>query len=145
MVEPARILLVDDYPANLLALEVVLEPLGHALVRAASSDEAIARLLEDEYAAVVLDVQMPGIDGLDTARRIRADPRIRHVPILFMTASGPDDRRVAAAYALGAVDYLYKPFEPAALRSKVGVFIELHVTVDKDWQSKAQSLERLGY
>ena len=126
MVEPARILLVDDYPANLLALEVVLEPLGHALVRAASSDEAIARLLEDEYAAVVLDVQMPGIDGLDTARRIRADPRIRHVPILFMTASGPDDRRVAAAYALGAVDYLYKPFEPAALRSKVGVFIELH-------------------
>jgi signal transduction histidine kinase len=126
MVEPARILLVDDYPANLLALEVVLESLGHPLVRAASSDEAIARLVEDEYAAVVLDVQMPGIDGLDTARRIRADPRIRHVPILFMTASGPDDRRVAAAYALGAVDYLYKPFEPAALRSKVNVFIELH-------------------
>jgi signal transduction histidine kinase/CheY-like chemotaxis protein len=124
--EPARILLVDDYPPNLLALEVVLEPLGHPLVRANSSDEAVARLIEEEYAAVVLDVQMPGIDGLTTARRIRADPRIRHVPILFMTAQHYDDDRAATAYSLGAVDYIHKPFQPEALRAKVNVFIELH-------------------
>ncbi|HWM86705.1 MAG TPA: response regulator, partial [Kofleriaceae bacterium] len=123
--EPARILLVDDYPPNLLALEVVLEPLGHELVRAMSSDQAIARLLEEEYAAVILDVQMPGIDGLTTARRIRADPRIRHVPILFMTAQSYDDDRAATAYSLGAVDYIQKPFQPETLRAKVSVFIEL--------------------
>src|SRR6266545_4813660 len=124
--EPARILLVDDYPPNLLALEVVLESLGHELVRATSSDEAVNRLLEQEYAAVVLDVQMPGIDGLTTARRIRADPRIRHVPILFMTAQNYDDDRAATAYSLGAVDYIHKPFRPETLRAKVSVFIELY-------------------
>jgi signal transduction histidine kinase/ActR/RegA family two-component response regulator len=124
--EPARILLVDDYPPNLLALEVVLEPLGHELVRATSSDEAVNRLLEDEYAAVILDVQMPGIDGLTTARRIRNDPLIRHVPILFMTAQTYDDDRAATAYSLGAVDYILKPFQPETLRAKVNVFIELH-------------------
>jgi signal transduction histidine kinase len=123
--EPARILLVDDYPPNLLALEAVLEPLGHELTRATSSDEAVARLLEHEYAAVVLDVQMPGIDGIGTARRIRADPRIRHVPILFMTAQNYDDDRAKTAYSLGAVDYLLKPFQPETLRAKVSVFIEL--------------------
>jgi signal transduction histidine kinase/CheY-like chemotaxis protein len=124
--EPARILLVDDYPPNLLALEVVLEPLGHKLVRATSSDQAVSRLLEDEYAAVILDVQMPGVDGLTTARRIRADPRIRHVPILFMTAQSYDDDRAATAYSLGAVDYIQKPFQPETLRAKVNVFIELY-------------------
>ncbi len=124
--EPARILLVDDYPPNLLALEVVLEPLGHRLVRATSSEQAVARLIEDEYAAVILDVQMPGVDGLTTARRIRADPRIRHVPILFMTAQSYDDDRAATAYSLGAVDYIQKPFQPETLRAKVNVFIELY-------------------
>ena len=124
--EPARILLVDDYPPNLLALEVVLEPLGHQLVRATSSDEAVSRLLEDEYAAVILDVQMPGIDGLTTARRIRGDPHIRHVPILFMTAQSYDDDRAATAYSLGAVDYIQKPFQPETLRAKVNVFVELY-------------------
>lgn len=124
--EPARILLVDDYPPNLLALEVVLEPLGHQLVRATSSDEAMARLVEEEYAAVLLDVQMPGIDGLTTARRIRSDPRIRHIPILFMTAQNYDDDRAATAYSLGAVDYIHKPFQPETLRAKVNVFIELY-------------------
>jgi signal transduction histidine kinase/CheY-like chemotaxis protein len=124
--EPAHILLVDDYPPNLLALEVVLEPLGHPLVRATSSDEAVARLLEHEFAAVLLDVQMPGIDGLTTARRIRSDPRIRHVPILFMTAQNYDDDRAATAYSLGAVDYIHKPFQPETLRAKVNVFVELH-------------------
>jgi signal transduction histidine kinase len=124
--EAARILMVDDYPPNLLALEAVLEPLGHRLVRATSSDEAVARLQEAEYAAVILDVQMPGVDGLATARRIRADPRIRHVPILFMTAQNYDDDRAATAYSLGAVDYIRKPFQPETLRAKVNVFIELH-------------------
>lgn len=124
--ERARILMVDDYPPNLLALEAVLEPLGHHLVRATSSDEAVARLQEDEYAAVILDVQMPGVDGLATARRIRADPRIRHVPILFMTAQNYDDDRAATAYSLGAVDYIRKPFQPETLRAKVSVFIALH-------------------
>ena len=119
------VLLVDDYPANLFALEVVLERLGRPLLKAGSGDEALGLLAEHDCAAVLLDVRMPGRDGIATARAIRADPHRRHVPILFMTAGTRDEAQVAQAYALGGVDFIQKPFDPDALRAKLRSFIEV--------------------
>ncbi len=121
-----RILLVDDRPENLLALEAVLEPLGRTLVRAGSGDEALKRLLTDDYALILLDVQMPGMDGYETADYIKRLERTRTVPIIFLTALNTEQRHVFRGYESGAVDYLFKPFDPTVLRSKVSVFIELH-------------------
>jgi PAS domain S-box-containing protein len=119
------ILLVDDQPANLLALEAVLADLGQDLVRAGSGAEAL-RLLEDHDCAVVLlDVQMQGLDGFETARRIRERERTRHTPIIFLTAYESPQFPVVKAYTLGAVDYLVKPLVPEILRAKVAVFVEL--------------------
>src|SRR3954452_6022331 len=121
----ANILLVDDNPANLLALEAVLADLGHRLVKATSGEEALRLLLDEDFAVILLDVRMPGLDGFETAQLIRSRDRSRHTPIIFVTAH--DDPRVSAeqAYALGAVDYLVKPFVPVILRAKVTGFIEL--------------------
>ncbi|HTV18001.1 MAG TPA: response regulator, partial [Polyangiaceae bacterium] len=121
---PARasILLVDDHPANLLALEVVLEPLHQRVVRASSGAEALVRLGEEDFAVVLLDIMMPGLDGLATAKALRAQPRGRTVPIIFMTAG---DTPAIAGYAGGAVDVLRKPLDPDAVRAKVAAFVEL--------------------
>ncbi len=121
----ARILLVDDRPENLFALEAILEPLGQDLVRAESGEEALRRLLHDDYAAILLDVQMPRLDGFQTAELIKQRERTRHVPIIFLTALSKDAEHVFRGYESGAVDYITKPFDPAVLRAKVGVFIEL--------------------
>jgi PAS domain S-box-containing protein len=123
--DPVNILLVDDRPENLLALEAILAELGEALVRAHSGAEALRRVLEADFAAVLLDVRMPGLSGFEVAKLIRARERSRHTPILFLTAADGDDFPVEEAYALGAVDYLVKPFVPVILRAKVGVFVEL--------------------
>jgi PAS domain S-box-containing protein len=120
------ILLVDDHEENLLALEAILEPTGFRLVRARSGDEARKALLRDEFAAILLDVQMPGIDGFETAQLIRARERTRAVPIIFVTAISTTDEHVFRGYESGAVDYLFKPVDPVVLRSKVEVFGELH-------------------
>jgi len=120
------ILLVDDRSENLLALEAILEPLGHRLVSATSGDEALRHLLKDEFAVILLDVQMPGLDGFETAELIKRRERTRHVPILFLTAISKEPQHVFRGYQTGAVDYIFKPFDPAILRSKVAVFIELH-------------------
>lgn len=120
-----RILLVDDRPANLLALEGILQPLGHELVRAHSGEEALWRLLEGDFALILLDVQMPGLDGFDTARFVKARRRTRHVPIIFVTAINREREHVFKGYERGAVDYVAKPLEPEILRSKVEVFVEL--------------------
>ena len=123
----AKILIVDDQPANLLALEALLEPLGQQLVCARSGTEALRYLLEDDdFAVILLDVEMPGIDGLETAEMVKNRTRSAHIPIIFLTASGRDEHTVFRGYEAGAVDYLFKPFHPAILRSKVSVFIELH-------------------
>jgi PAS domain S-box-containing protein len=121
----ATILLVDDRPANLLALEAVLADLGHTLVKAGSGEEALRLLLEEDFVVVLLDVQMPGLDGFETAKLIRSRERSRHTPIVFLTAH--DDNRLSAeqAYALGAVDYLVKPLVPVILRAKVAGFVSL--------------------
>jgi PAS domain S-box-containing protein len=121
---PVRLLLVDDRPANLLALEAILEPLGAELVRAGSGEEAIAAAAQTDFAVVLLDVQMPGLDGFQTARALRALPRSRHAPIIFLTAN--DEREnIGKAYANGAVDFLAKPLDASVVRAKAALFIEL--------------------
>ena len=124
--QPVNILLVDDRPENLLALEGVLEPLGHTLVRASSGEEALKRLLTDEFAVILLDVQMPGLDGFDTAEHIKAREKTRDIPIIFITAISRESDHAIRGYETGAVDYVLKPFEPWLLQSKVRVFVELH-------------------
>jgi serine phosphatase RsbU (regulator of sigma subunit)/anti-sigma regulatory factor (Ser/Thr protein kinase) len=122
---PASILLVDDNEDGLRALTAVLEPLGQRLVRARSGEDALRRLLREEFAVILLDVRMPGLDGLETARYINTRARTRHMPIIFLTAHAQDVEQVFHAYAAGAVDYVVKPFDPDVLRSKVAVFVEL--------------------
>ena len=122
----ASILLVDDHLPNLVALEAALEPLGQRLVQARSGVEALQRLATEDFAAVLLDVQMPGLDGYQTARLIKAQERSRHVPLLFLTASERDERQMLRGYAQGAVDYLLKPLDPDVLRAKVAVFVDLY-------------------
>jgi CheY-like chemotaxis protein len=126
--ERARILLVDDRPQNLLALEAILNTLDQTLVRAGSGEEALAALLRDEYALILLDAQMPGMDGFETAARIKARERTKNVPIIFLTAVDQDQRLAYRGYAAGAADYITKPFDPWLLRAKVQVFVDLWVS-----------------
>ncbi len=122
----ASVLLVDDQPENLLALEAVLKPLGLHTVRATSGEEALRQLLLDDFAAILLDVQMPGMDGFETAELIKQRERTQHIPIIFLTAIDKERQQVFRGYSVGAVDYLFKPFDPDVLRSKVGVFVDLY-------------------
>lgn len=117
---------MDDHPENLLALETVLEPLGQRLVRASSGPEALRHLLNEDFALVLLDVQMPGMDGFETADLIRRRERSRLTPIIFMTALSKGEDLILRGYEHGAVDYILKPFVPEILRAKVKVFVELH-------------------
>lgn len=120
-----RLLLVDDRPDNLLALRAVLEPLDLDLATAGSGEEALRQLLGEEFSLIVLDVQMPGLDGFQTARLIKLREKTRHIPIIFLTAiSGAEEHHIEG-YASGAIDYVYKPFEPAILRAKVAALVEL--------------------
>jgi signal transduction histidine kinase len=125
MDELVDILIVDDEPRNLIALEAVLEGRGLRLIKAASGDEALRHLLAQEFALIILDIHMPGLDGFATADLIRGTQRTRHIPIIFLTANA-DVERVARGYAHGAVDYLLKPLVPEVLQAKVSVFVELH-------------------
>lgn len=122
----AAILIVDDRPENLVALEAVLQPFHHRLVRAISGDEALKRLLETDFAAILLDIEMPGLDGFQTAKLIRERERTRNVPILFLTAAMREEADLVKAYAQGTVDYIVKPIDTEILRAKVGVLLELH-------------------
>src|SRR5205807_9869585 len=119
------ILLVDDRPENLQTLQAVLEPLGFPLVTASSGTHALRLLLEQDFALILLDVRMPGIDGLETARLIKGRERTSDVPIVFLTAARDEVRDIIRGYGIGAVDYVLKPFDPELLRSKVAVFAEL--------------------
>jgi PAS domain S-box-containing protein len=121
-----HVLLVDDQPANLLALEAALDPLGVNLVRAVSGPQALTALEKQDFAAVLLDVRMPGMDGFEVAREIRSRARSRFTPILFVTAGDDPDEAMLSAYALGAVDFLAKPLRTEVLKAKVGVFVELY-------------------
>jgi CheY-like chemotaxis protein len=122
---PARVLLVDDRKDNLLALEAILQGLPVQTVAAHSGEEALKHLLVEDFALILLDAQMPDMDGFETARHIKRRERTRHVPIIFLTAADRDSHLAMRGYAVGAVDYLTKPFDPWVLRAKVSVFVEL--------------------
>jgi PAS domain S-box-containing protein len=123
--ERATILLVDDRPENLVALEAVLAPLDCRLITATSGAEALKRLLEDDFAVILLDVQMPELDGFETADYIKRRDRTKRIPIIFVTAISKEQHHVFRGYEAGAVDYVFKPYDPVVLRSKVSVFVEL--------------------
>ena len=121
----ARILMVDDHPPNLLALEAILAPLGEEIVRANSGEDALRKLLDGDFACILLDVQMPGLDGIETASLIKKRQRNKSTPIIFLTAIAKDPSYIFRGYSQGAVDYLLKPFDPEILRTKVSVFVDL--------------------
>jgi serine phosphatase RsbU (regulator of sigma subunit) len=121
-----KVLLVDDNPRNLLALDVTLSDLPLNLVQASSGPEALRRLLEDDFALILMDVRMPDMDGFEAAELIRQRERSQHAPIIFLTAYAHDDVQVFKGYSLGAVDYLSKPIVPQVLRSKVSVFVDMY-------------------
>jgi signal transduction histidine kinase len=123
--DTVRILIVDDQASNLEALEALLAPTGCQLVRAQSADQALLALLEYEFAAIILDIRMPGMDGLELASLIKERRRTRHIPLLFLTAHMMDEREMLQGYGKGAVDYLIKPVHAEVLRSKVAVFVDL--------------------
>ncbi|HEY5936478.1 MAG TPA: response regulator [Kofleriaceae bacterium] len=135
----ARILVVDDTPANLVAVEAALGPLKRQIVTASSGQDALGRILEQDFALVLLDVQMPVMDGYETARWIRSRERTQHLPIIFMTAYDRDESSVLRAYELGAVDFLFKPFVPEVLRAKASVFVSL---AERTEQLAAERMER---
>jgi signal transduction histidine kinase len=122
---PATVLLVDDDPRNLFALESLLEGENYTVEKALTGNEALLALMRQEFAAIVLDVQMPEVNGIELARLIKQRKRTRHIPIIFLTAHYREDEDVVLAYDVGAVDYLTKPINPAVLRSKVNVFVDL--------------------
>ena len=135
----ARILMVDDRPENLLALEAILEPLGQLLIRATSGPDALKRVLETEFAVILLDVQMPGMNGFEVAEIIKSRERSRTIPIIFLSAISKEDAYVFKGYSMGAVDYVFKPFNPDVLRSKVAVFVDLF-TKQQEIQRQADLL-----
>ncbi|MDX1301585.1 diguanylate cyclase domain-containing protein [Photobacterium sp.] len=120
-----KILIVDDRPENLLALEGLLEQFNIDLIKANSGEEALAHTLDHEFALILLDVQMPGMDGYEVAELMRGNKKNRHIPIIFVTAASKASAHVFKGYESGAVDYLFKPLVPMVFQSKVGVFIEL--------------------
>jgi signal transduction histidine kinase/DNA-binding response OmpR family regulator len=125
MANKVDILVVDDSTSNLLALEAMLSELGQNLVKASSGTEALKRLLQQDFALILMDVHMPGMDGLETAEIIRSRERSRFIPIVFLTAYSPTDAQIVRGYSIGAVDFLFKPIVPEILRSKVSVFVDL--------------------
>ena len=122
---PQAVLIVDDTPQNLVALEVVLEDLPCELVTANSGTQALNKLLKQEFALVLLDVQMPNMDGYEVAEIMRSNKRTANVPIIFVTANAREERNVQKGYKAGAVDFLFKPIDPTVLRSKVSFFLQL--------------------
>jgi signal transduction histidine kinase len=131
-----KILLVDDRPENLLALEAILEPLGQELVCAHSGEEALKCVLQHDLAVILLDVQMPEMNGFDVAQIIKSREKSRYIPIIFLSAINKEDSYVFKGYSMGAVDYVFKPFNPDVLRSKVAVFVDLYL---KQEQIREQS------
>ncbi|HEY2689866.1 MAG TPA: response regulator [Streptosporangiaceae bacterium] len=127
MAEKAKILLVDDRAENIVALEAILSSLNQTLVPARSGDAALKALLSDEFAVILLDVLMPGMDGFETAAHIKRRPKTRDVPIIFLTARNAEPDYAFRSYSAGAVDYIAKPFDPWVLRAKVSVFVDLYM------------------
>jgi signal transduction histidine kinase len=141
--ETVNILMVDDSPDKLLAMESILQSLGTNLVKANSGVEALRALLKQDFAVILLDVNMPGMDGFETAAMIRQRPSLEHIPILFVTALSTTDSDIFKGYSFGAVDYVLTPILPEILRTKVGVFVELWKQ-RRALQEQASSLQKLN-
>jgi PAS domain S-box-containing protein len=139
--EPIEILLVDDSPDKLIALEAALSDLGQNVVKAESGPEALRLVLKREFAVILLDINMPGMDGFETAALIRQRKSSAHTPIIFVTSFSTGDIEVYRGYSLGAVDYLFTPVTPEVLRSKVSVFVEL-AKKNREIQRQAEALRR---
>jgi CheY-like chemotaxis protein len=143
----ARALLVDDRRDNLIALEAMLQGLPVETVAVESGEAALKQLLVDDFAVILLDAQMPEMDGFETASHIKRRERTRHVPIIFLTAMDRDAQLALRGYAVGAVDYLTKPFDPWVLRAKVSVFVDLWMKTqavqerDARWQRLVSAVE----
>jgi CheY-like chemotaxis protein len=137
---PAPILIVDDYAPNLVALESLLCPLGHPLVTARSGEEAVHKAAQGDFAVILLDVHMPEIDGIETALRIKRIERARDTPLIFLTAHHKDPVQQQRGFAVGGVDYLIKPIDPAALRAKVCTFAALHKQRERAVRERQQAL-----
>ncbi|MEF2967546.1 response regulator [Paenibacillus sp. M1] len=148
--EPIHILLVDDRPENLMALEAVLESEQYILVKATSGEEALRYLLKDEFAVIVLDVQMPGLDGIETAKLIKARDKTKDIPIIFISANSKEAEHLFAGYSAGAIDYMVKPFIPQILKSKIEGFVDMYLTNQRLktqsalLQQKTLELERIN-
>ncbi|MCQ6276904.1 PAS domain S-box protein [Bacillus sp. V3B] len=127
-----NILMVDDHPENLLALEAVLSSPNYRLVSANSGKEALKCLLQQEFAVILLDVQMPGLNGFETAKLIRAREKTKHTPIIFITAISQDSENVQRGYSVGAIDYIFKPFHPETLKQKIEKFVEIHQNYEEE-------------
>lgn len=124
--ERINILIVDDRPENLLVLETLLDNMNCNIIKATSGNEALSLMFDYEFALVLLDVQMPEMDGFETAELMRSNSRTKYIPIIFVTAISKEQTCIFRGYEVGAVDYLFKPIEPVILQSKVKVFIELY-------------------
>jgi len=140
--EPSvNVLLVDDKPANLIALEAVLASLGLNLMKAHSGEEALKKLLLEDFAVILLDVRMPNMDGFETAVTIQQRDPTRNTPIIFLTAAQENETEMTRAYAVGAIDYLLKPFIPSVLRTKVSILINLY-RKNEDFRLLVENLKR---
>ena len=141
--QKVNILMADDHPENLLALEAVLSSPNYNLVSATSGKEALKCLLKQEFAVILLDVQMPGLSGFETAKLIRAREKTKHIPIIFITAISQDTDHVTRGYSVGAIDYIFKPFHPETLKQKIGKFVELYQKHEdeiskREWQRSVE-------
>jgi signal transduction histidine kinase len=141
--DQASILMVDDNDANLLALEAVLEPLGHRLVWARSGREAVKRFLEEDFVLVIMDVQMPGLDGYGTVEMLRRLDQMRDVPVVFLTAFYNLEEHVHRGCALGAADYVTKPFDPVVFRAKIGALVALYVRGQRAERARREEMDRM--
>lgn len=139
----AKILLVDDRTENLIALEAILSPLGQVLVRAHSGEAALTALLSDEFAVILLDVVMPGMDGFETAEHIKQRPGTHDVPIILLTAAA-EPELAFRGYAAGAADFITKPFDPRVLRSKVAIFVEKYLLEVRQVRAVAELSARVS-
>jgi CheY-like chemotaxis protein len=142
--DKAKILLVDDRAENIVALEAILSSLNQILVPARSGDAALKALLSDDFAVILLDVLMPGMDGFETAAHIKRRPRTRDIPIIFLTARNAEPDYAFRSYSAGAVDYIAKPFDPWVLRAKVSVFVDLYMKNRQLRDQAAMLRARLG-
>lgn len=149
--QKVNILLVDDRPENLFTLEAIIDNEDYHLVKANSGEEALRYLLNDDYAAILLDVQMPGMDGFDTAKIIKTREKTKNIPILFITANNMESEHIFRGYAVGAIDYILKPFDPMILKAKVDGFVEIYrmkqklISQTAELKEKNKVIEYMAY